>query len=53
MRARAPQINGHGTAETPARLRRIAASHNLTDETYNRIVRVLGRQPTVRSPRSR
>jgi len=28
-------------------LKRVARSHNLTDEQYARIVRVLGRQPTV------
>ncbi len=36
----------HST-ESPELLRRVAKSHNLTDETYARIVKVLGRQPTI------
>ena len=28
-------------------LKRVARSHNLTDETYARIVKLLGRQPTL------
>ena len=31
----------------PAVLRRVARSHNLTDEAYERIVRILGRRPTI------
>src|SRR3989338_9221271 len=32
---------------SPAQLQRVARSHNLTDETYARIVKLLGRQPTL------
>ena len=48
-KTRAP-VNGHrpSASGTPmATLKRVAQSHNLTDEEYTRIVRVLGRQPTL------
>ena len=35
------------TADAAALLKRVARSHNLTEETYAHIVKVLGRQPTL------
>ena len=43
-------INGYAAssqATTVAVLKRVAKSHNLTDETYTHIVKILGRQPTL------
>lgn len=40
--------NGHATFQDDVRLlKRVAQSHNLTDASYARIVRLLGRQPTL------
>ena len=42
-------LNGHAPAAPAdvALLRRVAKSHNLTEESYARIVKVLGRAPTL------
>ena len=42
-----PLATPHPPALPLALLKRVATSHNLTDETYAHIVQVLGRQPTV------
>jgi len=41
-----PLANGHGTTPLSV-LKRVAKSHNLTDENYRHIVKTLGRQPTL------
>jgi len=47
-RAPTESSNGHSPAKTDiALLKKIAASHNLTPELYQEIVKLLGRQPTL------